>query len=175
MKVIYYNWIDDSAGGLFVPKGNIHPVVSASARTWFIGYIYRNLQFIYHVHVFFIQIKITKSQLVHTTRFWITFIRNNYNRKIEKTNVLLPWGRIVHQQNHRSSYSNKNVDIIQFICHIIIILFSHSWMRCQTLCAGRKHTVLYKTMEILALTYRHKCLNNKILKRIHVSVIFTYI
>jgi len=35
-----------TAGGLLVPEGIIHPVVSASARTWFIRYIYYwNLQF----------------------------------------------------------------------------------------------------------------------------------
>ena len=33
-------WVDTSAGGLLVPDGIILPVVSASALTWFIRYIY---------------------------------------------------------------------------------------------------------------------------------------
>ena len=36
----YYHWVDTSAGGLLVPEGIIHTVVSASALTWFIRYIY---------------------------------------------------------------------------------------------------------------------------------------
>jgi hypothetical protein len=35
-KFYNYHWVDGSAGGLFVPEGIIHPVVSASALTWFI-------------------------------------------------------------------------------------------------------------------------------------------
>jgi hypothetical protein len=46
----YYHWVDTSADGLLVPEGIIHPVVSASALTWFIRYIYyRNLQFLNNV------------------------------------------------------------------------------------------------------------------------------
>jgi len=36
----YYHWVDTSAGGLLVLKGIIRPVVSDSALTWFIKYIY---------------------------------------------------------------------------------------------------------------------------------------
>jgi len=36
----YYHCVDISACGLLVPKGIISPVVSASALTWFIRYIY---------------------------------------------------------------------------------------------------------------------------------------
>jgi hypothetical protein len=36
----YYHWVDTTAGGLLVPDGIIRPVVSASAQTWFIKYIY---------------------------------------------------------------------------------------------------------------------------------------
>jgi hypothetical protein len=30
-----YDWVNTSAGGVFVPEGIIRPVVSASALTWF--------------------------------------------------------------------------------------------------------------------------------------------
>jgi len=41
----YYHYVDTSASGRLVPEGIIRPVVSDSALTWFIGYIYcRNLQ-----------------------------------------------------------------------------------------------------------------------------------
>jgi hypothetical protein len=46
----YYHWVDTSAGELLVPEGIIRPVVSASALTWFIRYIYYwNLQFLKNV------------------------------------------------------------------------------------------------------------------------------
>ena len=46
----FYHWVDTSAGGLLVLEGIIRPVISASALTWFIKYIYyRNLQFLYNV------------------------------------------------------------------------------------------------------------------------------
>ena len=49
-RFYYYHWVDTSAGGQLVPEGIIRPVVSASALTWFITYIYRrNLQFLYNV------------------------------------------------------------------------------------------------------------------------------
>jgi hypothetical protein len=32
--------VDASAGGLLVPEGITRPVISVSARTWFIRYIY---------------------------------------------------------------------------------------------------------------------------------------
>jgi hypothetical protein len=35
----YYQWVDTSTGGLLVPDGIIHPVVSDSPLTWLIGYI----------------------------------------------------------------------------------------------------------------------------------------
>jgi hypothetical protein len=35
-----YDWVNTSAGGVLVPEGIIRPVVSASALTWFIRYIY---------------------------------------------------------------------------------------------------------------------------------------
>jgi hypothetical protein len=35
-----YDWVNTSAGGILVPEGIIRPVVSASALTWFIRYIY---------------------------------------------------------------------------------------------------------------------------------------
>jgi hypothetical protein len=35
-----YDWVNTSAGGVFVPHGIIRSVVSASALTWFIRYIY---------------------------------------------------------------------------------------------------------------------------------------
>ena len=45
-----YDWVNTSAGGVFVPQGNIRPVVSASALTWFIRYIYYwKLQFLNNV------------------------------------------------------------------------------------------------------------------------------
>jgi hypothetical protein len=45
-----YDWVNTSAGGVFVPQGIIRPVVSASALTWFIRYIYYwNLQFLNNV------------------------------------------------------------------------------------------------------------------------------
>ena len=46
----YYVCIPTSAGGLLVSYGNTRPVVSASALTWFIRYIYDwNLQFLNNV------------------------------------------------------------------------------------------------------------------------------
>jgi len=45
-----YDWVNTSAGGVLVPEGIIRPVVSASALTWFIRYIYYwNLQFLNNV------------------------------------------------------------------------------------------------------------------------------
>jgi hypothetical protein len=45
-----YDWVNTSAGGVFVPQGIIRPVISASALTWFIRYIYYwNLQFLNNV------------------------------------------------------------------------------------------------------------------------------
>ena len=45
-----YDWVNTSAGGILVPEGIIRPVVSASALTWFIRYIYYwNLQFLNNV------------------------------------------------------------------------------------------------------------------------------
>jgi hypothetical protein len=38
-----YYWVDTFAGGLLVPEGIIRQVVSASALTWFIRYIYHIL------------------------------------------------------------------------------------------------------------------------------------
>jgi hypothetical protein len=34
-----YDWVNPSAGGVFVPHGIIRPVVSASTLTWFIFYL----------------------------------------------------------------------------------------------------------------------------------------
>jgi hypothetical protein len=34
------DWVNTSAGGVLVSQGIIRPVVSASALTWFIRYIY---------------------------------------------------------------------------------------------------------------------------------------
>jgi len=39
-RFYYYHWVDISAGGLLVPEGIMHPVVSVSALTFFIRYIY---------------------------------------------------------------------------------------------------------------------------------------
>ena len=45
-----YDWVNTSAGGVLVPQGIIRPVVSASALTWFIRYIYyRHVQFLSNV------------------------------------------------------------------------------------------------------------------------------
>ena len=40
LRLYYYHWVDTSSGGLLVPEGITRPVVSASALTWFIRYIY---------------------------------------------------------------------------------------------------------------------------------------
>ena len=41
--------VNTSSGGLMVPEGIIHPVVSTSELTWFIRYIYYwNLQFLHN-------------------------------------------------------------------------------------------------------------------------------
>ena len=46
------DWVNTSAGGVFVSQGIIRPVVSASALTWFIRYIYYwNLQFLNNVSI----------------------------------------------------------------------------------------------------------------------------
>ena len=46
----YYHWVDISASGLLFPEGIIRPVVSVSALTWVIRYIYYwNLQFLNNV------------------------------------------------------------------------------------------------------------------------------
>jgi hypothetical protein len=46
----YYHWVDTSASGLLFPEGIIRPVVSVSALTWVIRYIYYwNLQFLNNV------------------------------------------------------------------------------------------------------------------------------
>ena len=39
-RFYYYQRIDTSAGGLLVLEGILRPVISASALTWFITYIY---------------------------------------------------------------------------------------------------------------------------------------
>jgi hypothetical protein len=58
---LYVLSLDTTAGGLFVPEGIIHPVVSVSTLTWFIRYIYYwNLQFINNVII----IKIILAMLV---------------------------------------------------------------------------------------------------------------
>jgi hypothetical protein len=45
-----YVFITITGGGLLVLEGIIRPVISASALTWLIRYIYyRNLQFLYNV------------------------------------------------------------------------------------------------------------------------------
>jgi hypothetical protein len=49
-NVTWLYWVDTSAGGLLVPNGIIRSVVSASALTRFIRYIYYwNLQFLNNV------------------------------------------------------------------------------------------------------------------------------
>jgi hypothetical protein len=40
LRFYYCHWLDTSAGGPFDPEGIIFPVVSVSALTWFIRYIY---------------------------------------------------------------------------------------------------------------------------------------
>ena len=46
----YYHWVDTSASGPLFPEGIIRPVVSVSALTWVIRYIYYwNLQFLNNV------------------------------------------------------------------------------------------------------------------------------
>jgi hypothetical protein len=46
LSVYYCYWVKTSAGGLLVPEGIIRPVVSVSAMTLYIIYIfYRKLQF----------------------------------------------------------------------------------------------------------------------------------
>jgi hypothetical protein len=40
LRFYYYHSVDTSAGGLLVPEDIFRPVVSASALTWFIIYIY---------------------------------------------------------------------------------------------------------------------------------------
>jgi hypothetical protein len=50
LSIPRYHWIDTSAGELLVTEGIIHLVVSDSALTWFIRYIYYwNLQFLNNV------------------------------------------------------------------------------------------------------------------------------
>jgi hypothetical protein len=45
-----YDWVNTSAGGVLVPESIIRPVVSASALTWYIRYIYYwKLQFLNNV------------------------------------------------------------------------------------------------------------------------------
>jgi hypothetical protein len=45
-----YDWVNTSDGGVLVPESIIRPVVSASALTWFIRYIYYwKLQFLNNV------------------------------------------------------------------------------------------------------------------------------
>ena len=39
LRFYYYHWVDTSAGGLLVPEGIIHPVVTVSVLTWFIRYL----------------------------------------------------------------------------------------------------------------------------------------
>jgi len=36
LGLYYYHWVDTSAGGLLVPEGIIHRVVSVSAKSWLI-------------------------------------------------------------------------------------------------------------------------------------------
>jgi hypothetical protein len=50
LGIMYYNWVDTSDGGLLVPDGIIRPLVSSSALTWFIIYVYYwNLQLLNNV------------------------------------------------------------------------------------------------------------------------------
>jgi hypothetical protein len=50
LRFYYYHCVDTTAGTLLVPEGIIHPVVSVSALTWFIGYIYHwKLRFLKNV------------------------------------------------------------------------------------------------------------------------------
>ena len=40
LRFYYYHCVDTSAGGLLFLEGSIYPVVSVSALTWLIRYIY---------------------------------------------------------------------------------------------------------------------------------------
>jgi hypothetical protein len=50
LRFYYTRWVDITAGVLLVPEGIIHPVITVSALTWFIRYIYYwNLQLLNNV------------------------------------------------------------------------------------------------------------------------------
>jgi len=50
IRYLRFDWVDNTAGGLLVHEGIIHPIVSVSTLTWFIRYIYYwNLQFLNNV------------------------------------------------------------------------------------------------------------------------------
>jgi len=52
LRYYYYHWVDTSDCGLLVPEIIVHSVVSVSALTWLIRYIYYwNLQFLYTCNV----------------------------------------------------------------------------------------------------------------------------
>ena len=73
-----YDWINTSAGGVLVPESIIRPVVSASALTWFIRYIYFwNLQFLHNViinktKVLLPQVEVTLGDLGDHSRLWLS-------------------------------------------------------------------------------------------------------
>jgi len=63
LSLYYYHWVDISAAGLLVPLVIIHPVVSVSTLTWFIGYIYYwNFQFLNNVII--IKRKVSQRKVI---------------------------------------------------------------------------------------------------------------
>jgi hypothetical protein len=87
------HWVDTSAGGLLVPEGFISLLVSVSALTWFIRYIYHwNLQglwfygsqtLLYYLAFQSFDIELTwwmlfQKRAVHTTLYIYVFISGHY-------------------------------------------------------------------------------------------------
>jgi hypothetical protein len=69
---IIYHWVDTSAGGPLVSEAIIRLIVSASARTWFIRYIYYwNLQFLSNAIINKTKVLLQQVGIDELNRCWL--------------------------------------------------------------------------------------------------------
>jgi hypothetical protein len=101
-----YDWVNTSAGGVFVPQGIIRPVVSASALTWFIRYIYYwNFQFLNNV--------IINKTKVLLPQAYVTLA--DYYLAFQSFDVVRTWWRLFQKSVMRTKF-----DIYVFIIQTYI-------------------------------------------------------
>ena len=66
-----YDWVNTSAGGVLVPESIIRPVVSASALTWYIRYIYYwKLQFLNNVIINKTKVLLPQAHVTLADYYW---------------------------------------------------------------------------------------------------------